>query len=66
MANMTSEHSKLRSALTVSGATGKSRCLLVKTEEASTDSSEFRVGSFHLSAGDARTVPMFTRVIGTV
>jgi len=65
MANMTSEHTKLRSTLTVLNATSRSRPVPVKTEEGSPDSSEFRVGSFHLPEGDARFVPTLERVIGT-
>lgn len=65
MATMTLEHIKQRSTLTVVRATGRSRCAPVKTEEASTDSSEFRVGSFHMPSRSASAGPTPLTQIGT-
>lgn len=66
MASMTSEHSKRRSALTVFGATWRSRCVPLKTEDRSTDSSEFRVGSLHMPSSSAIAVPTSLHPIGIV
>lgn len=66
MANMTSEHSKRWSTLTVFDATWRSRCVPVKTEDRSTDSSEFRVGSLHMPSSSAIAVPTSLPPIGIV
>jgi hypothetical protein len=64
VATMTSEHTKQRSTLTVLGATWRSRRVPIKTRQPLPDPSGYRVGSFHLPAGDARAVPMLFQVIG--
>ena len=65
MATMTSEHVKQRSTLTVPSATCRSRRVLSKARQSVPDPSGYRVGSFHLPAGNARAVPTLKRVIGT-
>ena len=58
MATMTSRNTKRRSTLTVLSATGRLRRVFVKTQEPFSDSSEYRVGSFHLPARRASAVPI--------
>lgn len=65
MTTIDSEHHSQRSALTVLRATGKSRGVLTQIETANPDPSEYRVGSFHVPAGRASTVPTLDTPNGT-
>jgi len=65
MATMTSRHTNRRSTLTALSATGRSRRVPVKIREPYPDSSEYRVGSFHLPTPRASAVPMSFSSNGT-
>jgi len=64
MATMIAEHDLQRSSLTIACATGRSRNVRAKTEEWAPDPNDFRVGSFHVPAHGASSVPIPTPSIG--
>lgn len=65
MATIGLERDSARSSLTVFDATGKSRVALTQNQDSVPDPSEYRVGSFHVPASRASTVPTLDKLNGT-